>query len=75
MWVGAADGFVEGGDGVVVLVPCAIVDERFGEGGFDGVSGGGGAFGEVHGEFEEVEGSAGVAIGEGGEVGEERGVD
>lgn len=33
--VGAAHGFVEGGNGVVVLVAGAVVDEAFGEGGFE----------------------------------------
>ena len=45
--VGAADGFVEGGDGVVVLVAGAVVDEGFGERGFDGRFGCVGALGEV----------------------------
>lgn len=45
--VGAADGFVEGGDGVVVLVAGAVVDEGFGEGGFDGGFGCVGALGEI----------------------------
>lgn len=38
--VGAADGFMEGGDGVVVLIACAVVDECVGEGCIEGGSGG-----------------------------------
>lgn len=45
--VGAADGFVEGGDRVVVLVAGAVVDEGFGEGGFDGGFGCVGALGQI----------------------------
>lgn len=62
---------MECGDGIVVCVAGAVVDEGVREGCFEGFGGGGGAGREGEGEFEEVECCAGVAGGGAGKVGYE----
>ena len=72
--VGVADGFVQGGDDVVVLLALLVVEQDAALEGFGGDLFGDAMFrllgGEVGGDIEGVEGVARVAAGVGGDGGE-----